>query len=366
MSSSLSFLDVSIDQLFLDPNNPRYAELNVEANVPDERVTEPGVQARAFDRMLDDRFDTRELKESIRTAGYLPMDRMVVVPLGNDQYRVVEGNRRLTALKSLLEDQAAGEIELSESSAASIKLVPVVAIVDDNKASREYTARLFQGVRHLASVKSWGPYEQAQLVYRMLEEGDSLLSIRQVLGLTGPRVKQLRRVFLAMEQMRSDPEFGTQHRPALFSQFDEALKLAKVREWLAFDEESGRIESADRRSMFYSWISPSEVDGEKIGPKIVDAKEFRELPDLMSDPVHWQQFLNNPRSTLVDEMRSVVKPDPQVDWRGVLQSNLNALNRVPGLELASATDEDLALLKSVETAAKALSDQIQAVRGLKD
>lgn len=284
VNSELQFLDVTIDQLFLDPNNPRYAALNVDPEVPDDRVAEPGVQKKAIDRMLDDRFDVRDLKESIRTTGYLPMDRMVVVPLDGGGYKVVEGNRRLSALKALLEDEAAGELELSPSTTESLRNIPVVVIMDDDTSSRDYTARVFQGVRHLASVKAWGPYEQAQLVNRMLSGGDSLISVRQVLGLSPARIKQLRRVFLAMEQMRHDQDFGTFHKPALFSQFDEALKLAKVREWLEFDEESGAIKNSERRSQLYSWITPIEIDGEKLSPKIGDAKEFRELPDLMTDP----------------------------------------------------------------------------------
>lgn len=78
--------------------------------------------------------------------------------------------------------------------------------------------------------------------------------------------------------------------------------------------------------------------------------------------MHWQQFLNNGRLSLVDAIANIVKADPQVDWRGVLQSNLNALRHIPGLDLVTATDADLELLRSVGHAAKLLSEQIESGR----
>jgi hypothetical protein len=61
----------------------------------DDRIREDGVQRKALDRILDDRFEVTQLKDSIRTIGFLPVDRLVVtrLPLAG-KYVVIEGNRR--------------------------------------------------------------------------------------------------------------------------------------------------------------------------------------------------------------------------------------------------------------------------------
>lgn len=63
---------------------------------------------------VDDRFEVSQLKDSIRTIGFLTVDRLVVTPLGGDRYVVIEGNRRLGAIQSLLEDPRNGEADLTE------------------------------------------------------------------------------------------------------------------------------------------------------------------------------------------------------------------------------------------------------------
>jgi hypothetical protein len=54
---------VSIHNLYLDPNNPRFADLQDKVHpVPRERVTEPGVQEKAMVRILDERFEVDQLR----------------------------------------------------------------------------------------------------------------------------------------------------------------------------------------------------------------------------------------------------------------------------------------------------------------
>ena len=46
-------IEVQLKNLFLDPNNPKFADLQDKLqNVSMDRVTEPGVQAKALKRIL--------------------------------------------------------------------------------------------------------------------------------------------------------------------------------------------------------------------------------------------------------------------------------------------------------------------------
>lgn len=94
---------VAPSNLYLDPNNPRFTDLLNP--VPMARAREHGVQERAKSRILESKHDVAPLKESIQTLGFLPADRLVVLRLpADDGYVVIEGNRRLAAVKSLLDD----------------------------------------------------------------------------------------------------------------------------------------------------------------------------------------------------------------------------------------------------------------------
>ena len=66
MAGKLIEAIVAIDDLFLDPNNPRFADLDtIIRPVPPERVHEEPVQERAMGRMLEDRFEVSQLQSSI-------------------------------------------------------------------------------------------------------------------------------------------------------------------------------------------------------------------------------------------------------------------------------------------------------------
>ena len=71
MDTHLREIEVPIESLYLDPNNPRFADLQDRLQpVPQDRIAEAGVQERALKRILDERFEVKQLKDSIRTSGF--------------------------------------------------------------------------------------------------------------------------------------------------------------------------------------------------------------------------------------------------------------------------------------------------------
>jgi hypothetical protein len=342
-------LVVSLHSLYLDPNNPRFADLQDRPQpVAPDRITEQGVQDKALKRILDERFEVTQLKDSIRTIGFLTVDRLVVTQLGDNRYVVIEGNRRLAAIKSLLEDHKNGEAELSEAVKTSLREISVLAIDEPEPVQRERLARVLQGVRHLSGIRPWGPYQQAQVVALMLDDGKDPAEICEVLGLPKRRINILRRCFCALEQLRKDDDYGDKAKPALFSAFDEAFKLPTLRDgWLEWDDEKGRFLNEQRRKLFYSWLVGAEDEDGKYAPKINDPKEIRKLPQLMNDAVRFKDFCENPLFGLDQAMQGVAGPKPAIPWRDYLPGLLNILNQVPAVDLESASDADEALLSKV-------------------
>ena len=104
-------------------------------------------------------------------------------------------------------------------------------------AKREHLARVLQGVRHVSGIRQWGPYQQAEIVAMMIDNGRDQADICEIFGLPKRRINILRRCYYALDQMRRDDDFGDQVKPSLFSTFDEIFKLPRVRDWLEWDDE---------------------------------------------------------------------------------------------------------------------------------
>lgn len=347
-SGALKEEKVGPAQLYLDPNNPRYADIsNTLIKIPAERIADETVQAKALERMLDDKFEVKQLKDSIHDIGFLTVDRLVVTPLPlPGKYLVVEGNRRLAAIKSLLQDEASGEVQLDTKVKETLSSLPVAVISADEQDQRDYIARVMQGVRHLAGIKPWGPYQQGMIVALMLDDGRELSEVCDTLGLTSRRANQLRRAYYAMQQMKQDEDFGEYVKPSFFSYFDEVFKAAKVRDWLGWDDDKNIFTNTENRKQFYIWIVGEDVNGEQQAPKIVDPKEVRDLRDLMEDPVQFKRYYETPTLTIADAAKGITR-QTTIDWRGILSTNLNVLNQIPAVDFAHVSETDVDLLEKL-------------------
>jgi hypothetical protein len=70
---------LNFDQIFLDPNNPRFWTEKSTREIPDSRIPDDKVQTRAYDDIS--KHGIRELRDSILRNGFLPLDRIVVRPI---------------------------------------------------------------------------------------------------------------------------------------------------------------------------------------------------------------------------------------------------------------------------------------------
>ncbi len=343
--------NIPTESLYLDPNNPRFADLQDRVQpVPAERVIESGVQEKALSRILSEHFDVRQLKELIRSIGFLPVDRLVVTALPQaGKYLVIEGNRRLGAIRSLMDDFKNGEVDLSPEVLESITKLPVLVIDELESAKKEHLARILQGVRHVSGIREWGPYQQAQIVAMMLDDGKDQTEICEVLGLSKRRINVLRRCYFALEQMSEDDDFGDKAKPVLFSYFDEVLKLPAIRdERLEWDDEANKFLNEANRKLLYGWIVGGEdEEGVRFPSKFTDQKEIRKIGQLFANPMLFNRFCDNPALSLDQAMQGVIPTKASIPWREHMQNLLNVLSQIPAVDLEDASGEDEQLLNRV-------------------
>lgn len=329
-----------VNRLFLDPNNPRLFGLPGErrASVPENRIAEPGVQESVLQTTMRE-FNVKPLRDSIFRVGFLPIDRMIVRRIsGTKNYVVIEGNRRLAAIKWLLRDHKRGETTLPAGRLDNLQRVNVLDY--RGPTDRATIDRLIlQGVRHISGVRDWGPYEKSEAVMAILDMGKSPREVGEILYLSTVMVNRFRRARLALDQMIEDDVFGEHANPDMFTHFAEIMARPSLREtWLGWDDDEGRFNNDENLHSFYSWITPSEdLGGTK---KIPESINVRILPDILDDP-EAKRVMMEPTKTIHDAHAIVLSrrlAPVTINFSQELKEIVEILNKLPVEVLTDQTD----------------------------
>jgi hypothetical protein len=250
---------VKLEQIYLDPNNPRL-ETPGKIKVPDQRITEDSVQDHYSQQLQKE--GITDLTKSIETSGFWTVDRVVLRPLDSDKYVVVEGNRRIVALKILRGSHETGKTTLRPKIYEGILEFESLVY----KGKNPEIAWIIQGLRHTPGIKSWehrgNKYPKAKFISNLVTEtGKSIAEIASILGMTNSEVTELIRSYYAFEQARKDEEFGDEITPEKFGYFDQIiLKIGSLKKWLGWKESKRRFTNAENLRKFLFWIVTGKID----------------------------------------------------------------------------------------------------------
>ncbi len=154
MSNIGESIRLDIDDLILDPNNPRFSK-SFENLVSKEEYESDDVQEEVLLKMLasTNHFEISYLAESIKNKGFIPFENIFVKKI-NQKYLVVEGNRRITAIKYLIQkhkSEATKNDILSESILNSMTKINCIDLTNNCEEEINYLL----GLRHHGSIKQW-------------------------------------------------------------------------------------------------------------------------------------------------------------------------------------------------------------------
>ena len=188
-SVRLKPIKASLDHLFLDPNNPRFAKsLNLPASVPDPEIAaaQQGLE-RLFVNEKDSEVgsddDDSEAEEgairigdlirSMQEIGFVPIDRVVVRELdcSPGDYVVIEGNRRVRAAKYLRSLNVGADPEKRkrhEEIVETLTELDVLLLDTAGLSAQELHDQVgvILGLRHFGQVLNWGPLAKAVNIYQ--------------------------------------------------------------------------------------------------------------------------------------------------------------------------------------------------------
>lgn len=184
---------LKIQSLHFDERNPRLGQERRQGS-PREIIT-----------YLFETENAIDVAKSIATRGYFPNEPLLVV-VEEDRYVVVEGNRRLAALKSLVDpdlvegSQHGKVVRVSEKWKATRPLAFVPCVI---APSRREANRVVAGRHQSNAVMSWSAEDRAQFILDCIDEGYTIEQLESELGFTGKDVQEARQRRAIVEMIRA-------------------------------------------------------------------------------------------------------------------------------------------------------------------
>lgn len=262
--------------LHFDRQNPRFFDVGYTDEVD-------------IVRELYDQADVDELIQSILSAGYIDFEPLIVLRDGNI---VLEGNRRLAALRLITDEELRKKLKINLPAIESPKPPPetVRVLIVDHRDD----ARSFIGFKHINGPFKWDALAKAKYAAQWYESGGDINTISRTLGDNHNTVRRLVNGWFALQQALEDGFDLTQisKKSFAFSHLYTALTRASVREFLNLNTEDLSAPPqadpipADRRNelqQLMSWLYGQEHKGE---PTIIQSQNpnLNELSKVLAHP----------------------------------------------------------------------------------
>jgi hypothetical protein len=269
-----------IDELWLDPRNVRLGRHNIEKGLRQVQIL-----ALMRDWTLD------ELAISFIESGYWTHEALLVVkePLeGKERLVVVEGNRRLAALKYLY--QAVTEkpasrqwADIANGLTKANKLftrIPYLVMPSRQKIEA------FLGFRHVTGIKEWHPAEKAQFIAHLIEERH--MTYEEVMRKIGSKTSTVRQNYISFRlllQMEDQDAIDLGPVEEKFSVLYLSLRTDGVQKYLHVDIEappdSARIPVPKARlkqlANFALWL----FGDQKTSPIVTDSRQVDDFGRIL-------------------------------------------------------------------------------------
>lgn len=333
-----------LEDLLLDPNNYRLQDNDIYQQIAENRYHLERVQSGTMSR-LD---GLKTLRDSIVANGFLPIERIVVAPYEHVQgkFVVIEGNRRVAALRQVRKEYDAG-VEIPKEVVDVLDAVPCVVVENDDNVA--YFKETLMGIRHVGGILEWGGYQRAKLIADLKDtHGIDLGDVAQKLALTPNEVNRRYRAYKALQQMQQDEQYADLATAKLYPIFHEAVSLPVAREWLGWDGQEFKFLDIRQLEHFYELITPrlKDEDGGEEEPKINTYMDVRALRDILPNPEAKADLLDMKRN-ISDALSIARTKEMSKRWRVEVNDANTALNNIGALEVKKLVEKDWLLIQEL-------------------
>lgn len=264
---------LAVSVLDFDPDNPRFPpEI---ASGPTEELIERFIRD---ERLL-------EVIESIADQGYFEGEPLLAVAYG-ERYHVIEGNRRLAALKLLTRELSPPEGRMSIEDAieqATHRPEQVPCLVFDNA---DQILR-YLGFRHITGIKSWSSLQKARYLKKMRDRfyhqysgKEQLTHLAREIGSRADYVGQMLTALNLYERAESNSFYDVQGLiPAEieFSVLATALSYSNIANYIGLQSRqdmAGESVSNDKLKNLLTWMFVARGNQK---PVLGDSRNLKQL-----------------------------------------------------------------------------------------
>ena len=281
MAISNRIIYVKLDTLFLDPTNPRLGRDNAGPKTTQTKVLE-----------LMENWNLEELAVSFRESGFWPQEALLVVEdqlYAKQSLVVVEGNRRLAALK-LLKDAAEGNNSSKKWQELAAGLKPDSALFNEVPilmADSRKDVEAFLGFRHVTGIMEWNPAEKAEYIAKLVDQGSSYEEVRKKIGSKTDTVRRNYISYRLLLQMEETEDISVKDVEDRFSVLFLSLRTSGVQRYLQVDisAEPKKVsrpvpqDRLDALKYFARWLFGNEKDG--LDPLVRDSRQVDDFSRIL-------------------------------------------------------------------------------------
>lgn len=273
---------IELQFLHFDPLNPR---LPSDKRGKDDSFIFPWMLKEA---------DLLELMTSIATTGYSSAEPLLVTKnMQGDGYIVVEGNRRLAALKLLQNPELAplrkkSVAEIAGKSCITHDTKIPVLIYNTRDEILDYL-----GYRHITGTKAWGPRQKAEYLKQLVASHESKFDSRDdllafIASMIGSKAYYAKKLLATLSLVEIAEESAFWGSPFLEDRIDDnfsvlhtALSYENIRSYIGLDEDSdGNLQglSHDNAKDILEWVCGKQ----KV---IRESRDLKKLSSIVSNAV---------------------------------------------------------------------------------
>ncbi len=269
-----------------------------------------GSNQRELLQILDRDFALSIIGESLADNGYFVEEPLIGIPGPKDKIIIVEGNRRLAALKLIVQAElrkVARDPEYWENLAKrlqhDVSEVPVIIY-----GSRDELIT-FLGYRHIAGIVKWDPLSKARFIHNLTEKKGNRAEFSDVARETGSSAATIRanyityRVFL---QAKDDFGIDTSRLEKNFSVFYRAINNVNIAEFLDL-KKVGEPSDLKKPISKRKAAALEEVIGyvhgtSEIKPVIFDSRQLTTLGEVLVSKEAYQNLRLNRNLLQADQL----------------------------------------------------------------
>jgi len=348
----MNLITVNLDNLYFDPNNFRYEDNFDSVSISDENAIKKSVQNKIYKKISS---DIKDLKQGILANDFIYFETIIVKDIGNDQYIVIEGNRRTATLKLLATEYSVEDLDDHLPNLKSIFEEGIeVRLMDASLHDEE----ILMGMRHVTGVKQWKGFSKAKLIVKLKD--DKHYTFAQIANKLTSRPNEIKKRYNAIKLLENmiDSNYDYEDISDLYTLFIETLGKPAFRDWLEYDEDQIKFKNQVNLERFYSWIIPlyDEESGDTKRPIITNPQSLRETSKILDDSTALD-ILETERDVFKAVANSVILKDREIykTLKKIYESS-----RSISLEDILNIDEDgIKLLKNIE---KNFSEMIEYLK----